>query len=202
MLESLRQRIASRHPRRCQQPGLKDSAVLIPVWPGQDGLTMLLCQRSQQLAYHAGQIAFPGGKWEPRDANLAETALREAHEEVGIHPASVQILGELDETWTPSGFRICSFVGFLNGRPTLEIDSGETHRVIEVDFSMLQDPGRWSSEYLVRSGTSYRLVTFRHDDNTVVWGATARILYRCLQCLGDFNAEDDEPWDRQVESDL
>ncbi len=163
---------------------------------------MLLCQRSQQLAYHAGQIAFPGGKWEPSDASLAETALREAHEEVGIHPESVQILGELDETWTPSGFRICSFVGFLNGRPTLEIDSGETHRVIEVDFSMLRDPDRWTSEYLVRSGTSYRLVTFRHDDNTVVWGATARILYRCLQCLSDFEAEDDEPWDRKLESDL
>ena len=56
-----------------------------------------------------------------------------------------------------------------------------------------------SGEYIVATD---RLVTFRHDDNTVVWGATARILYRCLQCLSDFEAEDDEPWDRKLESDL
>ncbi len=200
MLDRLREGIAARHPRRCEHPNLRDSAVLIPIWPGPDGLTLLMCQRSQHLSYHAGQIAFPGGKHESGDASLQETALREAHEEVGIVPSSVEVLGELDETWTPSGFRICSFVGFLPGRPQFRIDHGETSRILEIKFSNLIELGRWKTEYLVRSGISYRMVTFTENQETVVWGATARILYRCMQCLGDFQAHDNEPWELPVES--
>ena len=175
--------------------GLRDSAVLVPVLLEDDDLKIIMCQRSPQLQHHGGQIAFPGGKFEIADQSLSQTALRESFEELGILPQLVEVLGELDETWTPSGYRIHAFGGWLSQRPDFQICTGEIANLVEVSVRQLLEPSRFSEEYLERGDTRYRMVNFHLDEGLRIWGATARILYRFLQCVCSFQVDRDEPWD-------
>ena len=85
---------------------LRPAGVLIPIIERRDNLCVLLTERSANLRHHAGQVSFPGGGMEPGDADIRATALREAHEEVGIQPHEVDIAGFLDPTPTVTGFAV------------------------------------------------------------------------------------------------
>jgi len=112
------------------------ASVLIPLVEHTDGLYVLLTRRSEDISY-PGQVCFPGGRADPGDASPQATALREAHEEIGLDPESVRILGRLGDYYTQSAFRITPVVGLV--RPPLELtpSPGEVTEILEVPLQVL-----------------------------------------------------------------
>lgn len=160
-------------------PDARVSAVLIGLYDGDDGIEVLLTRRSMLLRNHRGEISFPGGRLDPGETPV-ETALREAHEEVGLDPDLPEIVGELGHLNTiVSRSYIVPVVSVLPERPLLAPLTGEVDRVLWTPLSELTRPGtyrmeRWGSPPLDRP-----LHFFELDDETV-WGATAHMLVDLL----------------------
>lgn len=142
---------------------------------------VVLIERAATLRAHAGQLAFPGGKPEPEDGSLVETALREAEEEVGLSDRDdVEVLGRLHPVPTPTGFLIHPFVAWAPEGWMPSIASGEVHRVLTPRMSTLADPsihrltgtGVWK-------GHHYEMHEFAISDPPL-WGATARMVWDLL----------------------
>jgi 8-oxo-dGTP pyrophosphatase MutT (NUDIX family) len=132
---------------------------------------------------HAGQISFPGGRAEPADVDARATALREAHEELGIDPDRVRLLGELDDVATPVGFVITPVVGWLEELPELNPDPREVDEYFEVSVDDLANPAHFRDKGVREiAGKTYRTPEYRAADR-LIWGATARITQRLLEVL-------------------
>jgi 8-oxo-dGTP pyrophosphatase MutT (NUDIX family) len=168
-------------------PSPRLAAVLIAVFTESgdphDEARVILTRRPETMPSHQGEIAFPGGGHHGDDASLAATALREAHEEIGLEPSAVELVGQLDALGpTRTGFLIHPFVGTVVGRPTLVPHPREVSRVFDVSLTELLADGvhheeRWSYPQLNGAVSFFTLA-----DETV-WGATARILTRFLSAL-------------------
>ncbi len=154
---------------------LTEAAVLIGLGEGAGGLTVLLTKRSSRLKHHPGQIAFPGGKRDAGDASLADTALREAREEVGLDPAQVEILGSLPAHETVTGFAVTPVVARIAGRFTPCCEPGEVDEAFELPLAHAADPARYRVEQRLWRGQlrSYYALPW---GPYYVWGATARML--------------------------
>jgi 8-oxo-dGTP pyrophosphatase MutT (NUDIX family) len=160
-------------------PGARSSAVLIPLFDEGGEAHVVLTRRSNELRNHQGQVAFPGGRQDPGES-LEAAALREAWEEVGIEPASVDVVGELDLlTTVASAFVIAPFVGVLPARPLLRPNPAEIDRAFDVPLSELLHPDAYRAE---EWGLPWgeREVSFFELEGETVWGATARILQQLL----------------------
>ncbi|MBN3848476.1 CoA pyrophosphatase [Paraburkholderia sp. Ac-20342] len=116
------------------------AAVLVPLVVREHGLTVLLTQRADHLNDHAGQVSFPGGRQEPFDADAIATALREAHEEVGLDSSRVEILGALPDYLTGTGFCVSPVIGLVHPPFTLQMDTLEVAEVFEVPLAFLMNP--------------------------------------------------------------
>ena len=184
--EEARVRMAHAHRFEFAKPEeYRDGAVLALFWPGEEGLTLTLTRRTDRVEHHRGQIAFPGGKREDGES-LVETALRETEEEVGIDPASIEILGELPPLAIPvSGFLVHPFVGYTNKRPTYRIDPTEVAGVIEAPLELLlSDGARGEREWEFRGKTVMVPIYDLPDVNPPpLWGATAMMLSGLLERL-------------------
>jgi 8-oxo-dGTP pyrophosphatase MutT (NUDIX family) len=152
----------------------RPASVLVPV-VAHAALTVLLTQRTDGLSTHAGQIAFPGGKVEPEDADAVATALREAREEIGLDPGFIEPLGFLDSYRSSTGFHIMPLVALVWPGFTLTLDPSEVADAFEVPLSFLMDPrhhqqhsrewrGRRRYYYAMPYGQRY------------IWGATAGMI--------------------------
>lgn len=161
------------------------AAVLFPLVM-RERLTLLLTQRSVHLSSHSGQIALPGGKLDASDSNAVAAALRETHEEIGVEPERVEVLGTLPDYVTGTAFVITPVVGLLAPGFQLHPNPGEVDDVFEVPLDFLMDPANhrrhaWDWEGAVREWYS-----MPYDDagqERFIWGATAGMLrnfYRLL----------------------
>ncbi|HLT29660.1 MAG TPA: CoA pyrophosphatase [Myxococcaceae bacterium] len=168
-----------RHPSRPLRipgvEGLRESAVLIPLRLREGEPHLLFTIRPQNLRRHAGQIAFPGGARDPSDASSVAAALREAHEEVGIAPDRVEILGALDEVATPSGFRITPHVGVFPEDLAITPDPIEVAATFEAPLRALTAPGVHRVERWAREGREWEVDFYPFGEHTI-WGVTGRIL--------------------------
>lgn len=154
----------------------RQAAVLVLLCPGQAEPVTILTRRSDQLPHHAGQISFPGGRVHPDDASLEATALREAHEETGIDPAQLVVLGRLPVTAVASsGFAITPIVAWSAARPRFQPDPREVAEVIECPLSVALEPASYKVGSAVRDGVA-REFWYVEFEGHHVWGATARIL--------------------------
>lgn len=154
---------------------LTPAAVLVPLIERESGLTVLLTQRTAHLRDHAGQISFPGGRWEEQDASPEATALREAQEEVGLDPSQVEILGLLPEYRTGSGFSIMPVVGLVRPPLNLKLDDFEVAEAFETPLSFLLDPANHQHHRVEHQG-SMREYYAMPWEGYYIWGATAGML--------------------------
>lgn len=140
---------------------------------------MVLTRRAAALRVHGGEVSFPGGGQDEGEL-LADTARREAHEEVGLDPAAVEIIGELDHLSTiTSNSYIVPFVAILPGRPSLVASPGEVDAVLHVPLAELLDPEVFREERWDLFGTERSMYFFELFGDTV-WGATAAMLRQLL----------------------
>ena len=151
------------------------AAVLVPLVARPSGTTVLLTQRASHLKRHAGQIAFPGGRRDPGDASAQATALREAQEEVGLDPTRVQVLGELPDYRTRTGFRVTPVVGWIDDLPPLSPDPREVADVFEVPLAFVLDPANHQRHYREVEGQRRHFYALCWGER-YIWGATAAML--------------------------
>lgn len=157
------------------------AAVLVALFPDPvDGdARVVLTRRASTLRSHRGEIAFPGGRQDPGE-ELHHAAIREAHEEIGLDPAAVDIVGELDHLTTVSSrFVVAPFVGVLPGRPDYRPNHAEIDRAFDVPLAELLQPDVYQEE-VWEFGWGERYVSFFLLEGETVWGATARILRQLL----------------------
>lgn len=184
VLEVLKAALACYRPRDLPPHRHRRAAVLIPVLAQADGPHLVLTRRTELVEHHKGQIAFPGGRHEEGDADLLATALREAEEEIGLSPEAVELWGRLDEVEAVvSGFAITPFVGRVVGPVELRPNPLETDQVLTVPLSVFLDPSRLRVEQVVRDGRPYEVLFYDYPPH-VIWGVTARIIYRLVEMLG------------------
>jgi 8-oxo-dGTP pyrophosphatase MutT (NUDIX family) len=155
------------------------SAVLAPLYEHEGETWVVLTRRSSALRVHSGEVSFPGGGQEPGE-DLTDTARREAHEEIGLEPTSVELIGELDHlsTITSNSF-IVPYVGVVDGRPHLHPSPAEVEVVLHVALSELLDPSHFREERWGVFGTDRPIWFFELVGDTV-WGATAAMLRQLL----------------------
>ena len=156
------------------QGGRTHSAVLVPLFcDPQQRLHAVFTRRREDLSRHPGEISFPGGRRD-EDEELLETALREAHEEVGLPPETVEVVGALPPTPTfVTNYAIYPFVGVIEPGFAWVLQHSEVAEVLELRLDDLR--AGYGERRLVRRGIPFRTPTYEVDGN-VVWGATARIL--------------------------
>jgi 8-oxo-dGTP pyrophosphatase MutT (NUDIX family) len=158
------------------------AAVLIPLVPHPEGLTVLFTRRTAHLKSHAGQVSFPGGRVEPGDASAEFTALREAEEEIGLSRDQVEILARLPDYRTRTGFRVTPVVALV--QPPLELapDPREVEEVFEVPLAFLLDPTNRQRRTRQFQGISVGFYVFEYEGR-VIWGATAGMLVNLYRML-------------------
>ncbi len=154
---------------------LRPAAVLVPLIATPIGLNVILTKRASHLKHHPGQIAFPGGKVDATDSDETATALREAHEEIGLHPDNVDVLGRMPFHETVTSFTIVPVVGQVKNRFTPIPETGEVAEVFEVPLAYLADPANYLIEGRFWGGTRRQYYTIPYGPY-YIWGATARIL--------------------------
>ncbi len=158
------------------------AAVLIPLVLKEEGLSVLLTQRTNHLRDHAGQISFPGGRMDPEDQSPNDTALRESQEEIGLDPKRVEIIGHMPQYLTVSGYSVTPVVGLVQAQAEYVLDEFEVADVFEVPLSFLLDPANhqvrlWQSE---QGGRRFYSMPY---ENRFIWGATAGMLRNLYHLL-------------------
>ncbi len=161
--------------RRQLSTALTPAGVLIPVFERSGALAVLLTQRSADLKHHPGQISFPGGRMETGDRDIVHTALRETHEEVGIRPDEVSVIGYLDPMPTVTGYAVTPVVGLVTGQAKISVDHTEVEYAFEVPLAFFVDErNEMTSERDIR-GWTVPIREFQYDGQRI-WGVTAHIL--------------------------
>ncbi len=162
---------------------LRPASVLLLCDPTTPGVPLLFVLRSTELRHHPGQIAFPGGSFEPGDADVVATALREANEEVGVEPGDVEVIGVLSPFNTAVSQRwLTPVVGIERAPSRLRIDDIEVVECFRIDIADLLVAPHEVRE-LERDGLR-RQVHFYEAEGRVIWGVTGAILHELLTLLG------------------
>ncbi len=154
---------------------LRPASVLVGVIAGGSLPRILLTKRSSRLKHHPGQIAFPGGKQDAEDAGAIDAALREAHEEVGLLPQNVDVLGVLPGHETVTGFAVTPVLGLIRDEPDWIAEPGEVEEVFTVPLAHVSNPQRFMVQSRRWQGRQRHYYTVPFGPY-YIWGATARIL--------------------------
>jgi 8-oxo-dGTP pyrophosphatase MutT (NUDIX family) len=188
MEEYIRQVLQTYPRRELAAPERRLAAVLVPLYQHHGDYGVIFTQRSDTVLYHRGQISFPGGGHEAQDVSLQHTALRESAEEIGLQPAHVQVLGQLDDLLTTgSNYLVRPFVGILPYPYPFVLDYRETASLIEVPLTWLQQHNPARQQYRHHAGHLVQSFFFDYHGH-VIWGATAKIVKQFLDLLGPLPA--------------
>jgi 8-oxo-dGTP pyrophosphatase MutT (NUDIX family) len=190
----LQDRLSLNPTPQAPPPDLHPAGVLAPLFFSGNEPHLLFTQRTMTVRDHRGQISFPGGVRSSQDADLLATALREAQEEIGLHPEKVELLGSLKSVATVTGYWITAFVGLIPYPYVFQLNADEVKRILLLPLAGFCEPRRWNSGEYTYNGRTVRVCCWKKR-NTVIWGATARLLLDLLARLGEnpFPGEEDVP---------
>ncbi len=189
-LEAILARRAEHYVAHLPRARRRAAAVLVLFYEKGGELHLVFFMRTEQVRTHKGQVAFPGGSADPGDANLLETALREAHEEVGIDPAKVIVLGEMRTFDTfVSNFTVTPFVGFYPvPDPVFVPVDYEVQELKEVPLAKLRDRANRHVGKVPGFNVPFPL-PYYEIDGTVIWGASGGVVEELLAALDESEAE-------------
>lgn len=154
---------------------LRPAAVLIALVDRGDSLHVLLTKRAAHLKHHPGQVSFPGGKYEPSDASLSYTAVREACEEVGLKETEIKVVGELPALPTISKFAVTPFIAFVDPNYSIELDENEVAEVFEVPASFLFSRENIFESQFELKHSKHKIFAIPYQKH-FIWGVTAQII--------------------------
>jgi len=155
------------------------AAVMVLLFEKDQNLYFILNKRTDLVEHHKGEISFPGGSKDPEDNGLLETALRETHEEMGIKPNNIDVIGEIDDVETNSDFIITPFVGTILYPYEYKLSEVEVDEVLEVPLSTLTNPNNINYFKHDKYGS---LVSYKHFNHNI-YGATALILEKVIKLI-------------------
>jgi 8-oxo-dGTP pyrophosphatase MutT (NUDIX family) len=159
----------------------KCAAVLIPLIRFEDEWHLLYTRRGDKVETHKGQVSFPGGACDPGEQTPEQTALREAHEEIGILPQDVRVLGRLASMITITSFRVTPVVGLVPWPYAFRVEYAEVARVFTMPLAWLADKNnRWEMSL---PGRKFGLIVYHPFDGELLWGATALMTDTFLKVL-------------------
>ena len=161
------------------------AAVLIPLLDDGGVPEVLFTKRTDKVEHHKGQISFPGGAVDDGDGSFEDTALREAHEEIGLRREDVEILGRIDDTLTlVSSFVVHPVVGFVVEPYDFVVNRAEVKRIIKVPLYVFHPENpQYQRDSVEYEGMTYRAIAYEYNDD-VIWGATARMMENFMNILG------------------
>lgn len=181
-ITQLRHILSTRERKSIHDLPYPHAAVLVPFFEKAGACHLLFTKRSDQVKHHKGQISFPGGVFDEEDGSLAQTALRESFEEVGLRPSDVELIGPLDDIITTTQFIVTPFVGLFPYPYPFRVSEVEIAELIEVPLLPLLREGALGP-MVIREGDRERIVdAYRYGRHTI-WGATARILKQLLELI-------------------
>jgi 8-oxo-dGTP pyrophosphatase MutT (NUDIX family) len=186
MLDEIRSVFTAHLPQELPLEGRRESAVLLLLYPLADAHCVVFQLRTYQVAHHRGEISLPGGARDPGDATLADTALRETHEEIAVPPESIEIFGRLDDIYTrSSNYRVTPFVGALREGAAATASAYAVREVSELLWvplgHLLSEESRaW--KVVDEDGVPTATAAFQHGEH-LIWGATARIVTQFVDLL-------------------
>lgn len=158
------------------------AAVLVPLAYVGDAWHLLFTRRTERVDNHKGQVSFPGGACDAGETTPEETALREAEEEIGLHPADVRLLGRMNTLVTITGYQVTPVVGIFPWPYVFRVSGFEVERVFIMPLEYLaRRENRWE---FFRPGTNLPVVAYHPFDGELLWGATARMVVEFVTLLG------------------
>lgn len=162
------------------------ASVLIPLVMRDEHLTVLLTQRTAHLSSHSGQVAFPGGKADPDDADAVATALREAQEEIGLESQYVEVIGSMPTYTTGSAYVVTPVVALVHPDMVLALNADEVADAFEVPLPYLMNPAHHRHHAVEWEGARREWLSMPFQDGAqqrFIWGATAGMLRNLYQFL-------------------
>jgi len=181
-IDQIRNILPLRQRRVIEHPPFSHAAVLVPLFQKDGDCHLLFTKRSEEVKYHKGEISFPGGVVDEEDKELINTALREAHEEIGLKESDVQIIGVLDDIVTITEFIVTPIVGLFPYPYLFKVSEAEIAELIEVPLSFLLDENCFSEREIFRGGRNEVVYSYQYGKH-IIWGATARILKQFLDLI-------------------
>ena len=162
----------------------RSAAVLVPVTRiNADAEShIVLTVRSANLNSHAGQISLPGGTTEEQDADEEATALRESHEEIGLHPQHVEVIGRIGEMAMPSGYRVTPVVGIIENDLEFVPSPVEVADIFHAPLDLVLDPDAYQHAYVDYKNEKRSVLELHYEDYRI-WGATAAILHHLARMV-------------------
>lgn len=161
---------------------LKPSSVLIPLTNQHLKREVILTIRTTTVKDHKGEISFPGGRKDSTDASFEMTALRETHEEIGVNPGDIEIIGQLDDTKTRSGYLIRPYVGFIPANYDFHHNTSEVNEILAVPLLHLLSINHTTREWR-EYDNAYEQTPVYHYGKHAIWGATARVMGQFLSIM-------------------
>lgn len=176
MLSRIKERIGAHRARKVECAETTMAGVVIPLFEKDGDIFFVLTKRTSTVKIHKGEVSFPGGMYEPKDGNTKRTAIRECCEEIGVKNTDLEIIGQMDDVYTMTGFVITPYVGIIPYPYTFRTSPGEVAYLIYMPYGFLQknDPVPEMAEH---EGTAQMVPSFRYNGDRI-WGATCRMLVK------------------------
>lgn len=188
-LDLIRDALERREAVTAAPEGLMPAAVMLLLYRKEGEYCVLLNKRSMMVEHHKGEMSFPGGAKDAEDTDFEATARRETHEEMGIAPDDITILGRLDDNVTRSNFLVKVFVGTIPYPYDFKPSSIEIAEVVEIPLSILRDPASWRWDSRIEDGERVAVRSYGYEEH-LVYGATAKILDQFLEVVEDGSNEE------------
>ena len=167
----------------------KKSGVLLLLYYKNDNLHLVFIKRAVNGSVHSGQISFPGGKYDEGDNDLIYTSLRETHEEIGVKPSEIEILGNLTTLFIPvSNYIVFPCIGYCAKKPDFVLNESEVDGLIEIPLKDFLDEQNLILDLVEVRGTQFEVPVFKVKENKI-WGATAMIMNEFVHLLKKMNLE-------------